>query len=252
MKRLILIMNGKGGVGKSTVANNLVQYFKDNGVAHRAVDTDDENSTLTRFHPEADFADITNTRGLDLLFEKLRKTDVVVVDCRAASTDLILGYLEEVDAFDVLRSLEASLTVVMPVNHELDSIEQLRVISSTLGNRCAYIVVRNQVHSQEFMVYDQSQTRHRLLKELQCGEIVLPKLHDWLVVSLSTLGVSVTTAISGSEFSLLDRQRLKTWQRKLYEQLDAARVFLIPSGTHAEVSASPSDSERASEVALIQ
>jgi hypothetical protein len=102
------------------------------------------------------------------------------------------------------------------------------------------------------MVYDQSQTRHRLLKELQCGEIVLPKLHDWLVVSLSTLGVSVTTAISGSEFSLLDRQRLKTWQRKLYEQLDAARVFLIPSGTHAEVSASPSDSELASEVALIQ
>ena len=55
MKRLILILNGKGGVGKSFFAVNLVQYLKDRGVAHVAIDSDNENSTLKRFHPDAVF-----------------------------------------------------------------------------------------------------------------------------------------------------------------------------------------------------
>jgi CO dehydrogenase nickel-insertion accessory protein CooC1 len=52
MKRLILILNGKGGVGKSFFAVNYVQFLKDKGIAHVAIDSDNENSTLKRFHPE--------------------------------------------------------------------------------------------------------------------------------------------------------------------------------------------------------
>jgi len=63
MKRLILIMNGKGGVGKSTFATNLVQHYKDLGVPHRSVDTDNENSTLKRFYNDADFVDLSLPRG---------------------------------------------------------------------------------------------------------------------------------------------------------------------------------------------
>ena len=44
-KRLILILNGKGGVGKSFFAVNFVQYLKDRQIAHAAFDSDDENST---------------------------------------------------------------------------------------------------------------------------------------------------------------------------------------------------------------
>ena len=38
MKRLDLILNGKGGVGKSFFAVNLVQFLKDRGLAHVAID----------------------------------------------------------------------------------------------------------------------------------------------------------------------------------------------------------------------
>src|SRR6202008_4543057 len=57
-KRLILILNGKGGVGKSFFAVNLVQYLKDRQIAHAAFDSDDENSTLKRFHSEAEFINV--------------------------------------------------------------------------------------------------------------------------------------------------------------------------------------------------
>src|SRR4029434_35727 len=52
-KQLYLVLNGKGGVGKSFFAVNLVQFLKDRGVSHLAIDTDNENSTLKRFHPDS-------------------------------------------------------------------------------------------------------------------------------------------------------------------------------------------------------
>ena len=54
-KQLNLILNGKGGVGESLFAVNLVQALKDRRRLHRAADTDDENPTLLRFHADAEF-----------------------------------------------------------------------------------------------------------------------------------------------------------------------------------------------------
>jgi adenylate kinase family enzyme len=233
MKRLILILNGKGGVGKSTFATQLVQFTKDLGAAHRSVDTDNENSTLKRFHPDAEFVDLAAPRGLDLLFELLQQTHTVIADCRAASTDLILGYFAEVSVFEVLASLGARLTVVMPVNHEPDSLEQLRVISSALENRCDYVVVRNQVHSDQFSLYDKSRIRARLLGELRAHEITMPKLYDWLVTALSERNLTITAALASGAFTLIDRQRLLNWWRTLTAQIEIAGPFLIPSGSEA-------------------
>ena len=115
MKRLDLILNGKGGVGKSFFAVNFIQFLKDKGIAHVAIDSDNENSTLKRFHPETRFLDLGNRREMDAIFTALEKANLVVVDCRAASTDLFLDYFAEVDLTAVLKAFCAALTLVMPV-----------------------------------------------------------------------------------------------------------------------------------------
>jgi len=71
MKRLDLILNGKGGVGKSFFAVNFVQFLKDKGIAHIAIDSDNENSTLKRFHPDTRFLDLSKRRDLDAIFAAL-------------------------------------------------------------------------------------------------------------------------------------------------------------------------------------
>ena len=90
MKRLDLILNGKGGVGKSFFAVNFIQYLKDQQIQNTAIDTDNENSTLKRFHPEARFVNLANARELDELVAAVETVPLVVVDCRAAATDLFL------------------------------------------------------------------------------------------------------------------------------------------------------------------
>lgn len=227
-KQIDTIINGKGGVGKSFFAVNFVQFLKDHSIPHSAIDTDNENSTLKRFHPEAAFLDISDPKEIDSILGSLERSDLVIVDCRAASTDIFLDYFDELQIFDLLESMEASLTVISPVNHETDSLEQIRNLSERLDQQCRYVIVKNQALTDRFNYYEQSKTRSRLVEELGAREITMPKLYDWLVADLNVNDLTVTAGIQHSAFTLMDRQRLKNWQRKLYEEIESVREFLLP------------------------
>ena len=229
MKRLDLIINGKGGVGKSFFAVNFVQFLKDKGIAHIAIDSDNENSTLKRFHPDSLFLDFANRRGLDCVFNSMEKANLVVVDCRAASTDLFLDHFAEIDLAAVLSALNASLTLVMPVNHESDSVDQVQRLADQLTKLCGYVVVRNAAHSDSFALFESSEIRAQLRSKLNGREITVSRLQDWLVEGLNRENLTITSAVKHPAFSLLDRQRLQTWQRKLYAEIETAADLLLPT-----------------------
>lgn len=228
-KRLVLILNGKGGVGKSFFAVNFVQYLKDKKIQFLACDCDNENSTLKRFHGEVAFLDLAHPRGLDAMIRALEKTDLVVVDCRAASTEVFFNYFDEIDLQPTLQTLSAALTLVMPVNQEADSIDQLQRIVGKLKNTCSYLVLRNKVHNNNFTLYDQSVIQKKLQKELGAKEISMAKLQPWLVEELSHKNLTITAAVADGHLHLLDRQRLQTWQRKLYAEIESAVGLLLPA-----------------------
>jgi CobQ/CobB/MinD/ParA nucleotide binding domain len=227
MKRLDLILNGKGGVGKSFFAVNFVQFLKDKGIAHIAIDSDNENSTLKRFHPDTRFLDLGNRRELDGIFTALEKANLVVMDCRAASTDLFIDYFAEIDLGAVLTAMGATLTLVMPVNHEADSVDQIQRLTDQFGKQCSYVVVRNAAHSDSFALFESSEVRVQLKEKLGGREISMSRLQDWLVEALNAENLAITAAIKHPAFSLLDRQRLQTWQRKLYTEIESVAGLLM-------------------------
>ena len=229
MKRLVLILNGKGGVGKSFFAVNFVQFLKDRGIAHVAIDSDNENSTLKRFHPDTRFLDLNNRRELDGIFAALDKAKLVVMDCRAASTDLFIDYFTEIDLSAVLSELGAALTLVMPVNHESDSVDQIQRLADQFGKKCGYVVVRNAAHSESFALFESSEVRAQLKDKFDGREISMSRLQDWLVEALNAENVTITAATKHPAFSLLDRQRLQTWQRKLYTEIETVTDLVLPA-----------------------
>jgi hypothetical protein len=226
-KRIDLILNNKGGVGKSFLAANLVQYLKDQKLPHGAIDTDNANSTLKRSHAEALFVNVDERQELDAIFTTLDTHPVVVVDGRAASADQFLKYFDEIELADLLTKLKASLTVLIPVSHEADSVAQVKLLSDVLGNHIDYVVVKNEGLSQHFHLYEQSQVRKRLTGELEGREILMPKLYDWLVAKLNAENLTVTQAIASDQLTLMDRQRLKSWQRRFNEQLETVKDVLL-------------------------
>jgi hypothetical protein len=228
-KRLDLIFNGKGGVGKSFFAVNFVQYLKDKNIQFTACDCDNENSTLKRFHgDDVQFLDLAHPRGLDVMIRALEKTDLVVVDCRAASSEVFFNYFDEIDLRSMLNELSAAVTLIMPINQEADSIDQLNRATEKLTNVCSYVVLRNTVHSDNFTFFEHSVIRKRLLRELHAKEITMTKLQPWLVEELSHNNLTITAAVADNQMHLLDRQRLQTWQRKFYAQIESATDLLLP------------------------
>jgi hypothetical protein len=231
-KRLILILNGKGGVGKSFFAVQFVQYLKDRGIAHAAFDSDDENSTLKRFHPEAGFIDPNHPTEIDRMVEALRDNAVVVVDCRAASTRIFLKYFEDTDLSAVLEGMGAGLTIASPVNHELDSIHQIQRLVGGIKGKTDFLVIRNEVHGEGFDLFDKSKLRQKLLNDLGAKEILVTQMQKWLVEGLQRTKLTPTTARNHQDFYLMDRQRLINWQRRFYEQLDSVKELLLPANAN--------------------
>ena len=233
MKRLILVLNGKGGVGKSFFAVNLVQYLIDRKHAHTAIDTDNENSTLKRFHRDAEFLDLAQPRELDRIFVRMETTDLAVVDCRAASSDLFLDHCAETGWKEVLEATDTRLVLAIPINHEADSVDQVQRLADNLGALPRYLIVRNAVHGESFALYESLAVRARIGMELG-KEIDVPRLHPWLVEALNRDNLTVTAATSHASVHLLDRQRLRHWQRRLYAALDTVHELLLPEAFHGK------------------
>ena len=128
------------------------------------------------------------------MFHALDRTELVVVDCRAASTDVFLRYFKTIDLPSVLGLLEARLTLLMPVNHEADSLDQIQRVVEEVSDKASYVVIRNHVHGDSFTLYDRSAVRVRILKKLGGKEITMTRMEEWLVEGLNRENLTVTAA----------------------------------------------------------
>jgi hypothetical protein len=162
------------------------------------------------------------------MVEALKDKDVVVVDCRAASTRIFIKYFEDTDLATTLESLGAGLTIASPVNHELDSIHQIQRLVGGMPGIVDFLVIRNEIHGEGFDLIDKSKIRQKLLSELGAKEIIVTQMYKWLVEGLQRSKLTPTAARTHQDFSLIDRQRLVLWQRRFYEQLDSVKEMLLP------------------------
>jgi hypothetical protein len=115
------------------------------------------------------------------------------------------------------------------VNHETDSLEQIRNISDRLNTNANYVIVKNEALSGRFDNYEKSATRARLLNELAAHEIVMPKLYDWLVAALNRHDLTISAALQNPLFDFFNRQRLQNWQHGFYDELESVREILLPT-----------------------
>jgi hypothetical protein len=118
MRTVHLILQGKGGVGKSLVASLLCQYLIEQGREILAFDTDPVNQTLTGYKdlPVQELklmkGDDIDRRRFDQLIEAvLSASDDVVVDNGAATFVPLSSYLKENQTVDFLE--EAGMRVLM-------------------------------------------------------------------------------------------------------------------------------------------
>ena len=119
-----LILQGKGGVGKSVVATWLAEFLLDRGQSVRCIDGDPVNRSLGQYEAfTAERLDLLNQDGVvqrtryDALVDRfLAEDSVFVVDSGATAFLPFWTYLAETNAVKVLREAGRRVYIHVPIS----------------------------------------------------------------------------------------------------------------------------------------
>jgi len=226
-KRLIITGTSKGGVGKSFLMINLAEWFYEQHIPFLAYDPDYCNSTLTRFLPEAKFLDLMESSRMDDVIKALESTDLVLVDGIGALQGRFFDWMEETGVLSLREELTLDITVVLIVEEDKDTIYQAGEIAKHFGDKVHWLIVRNLKTSPTTEIYDNSNARKELLR-LGAIEITIDRL-PWNLLSITQkTSKTLSTIIMDESVFFLDRQRLRTYQAKMFDEFEKARSILLP------------------------
>jgi hypothetical protein len=232
-----LMLQGKGGVGKSLMASILAQYFKRAGRDVRCVDTDPINRTFAQYAALGadrlqlrDEHNRIDQRAFDALMERfLTEENATFVVDNGASTFLPLWhYLLENSALDYLGDHGRKVyvhTVVTGGQALIDTLNGFHELAQTTRGRNIIVWVNEyfgRVEADGKKLSDMSAFRENA--DTVCGAVVFSKrnqdtfgrdLEDMIAAKLT-----FQEAIADATLPIMAKQRLKIVQRDLFEQIE--------------------------------
>lgn len=236
-----LILQGKGGVGKSVVASILAQYFRDRQREVHCFDTDPINATLAQYRElNAEHVNVIkrgriNEKEFDSIVERIcRGEGVFVVDTGATTFVPLWNYMLENEILRFLVEHDRKVyvhSVVTGGQALTDTLNGFSEVAKTTGNR-NIIVWLNEYFGE--VLGDEG----KLFEELEVAQQHADRLVGSITIrerNANTFGddmkqmlerrLTFDSAIKDAGFSLVSKQRLTIVRRDLFEQLD--RLALV-------------------------
>lgn len=216
---LTMIHGDKGGVGKSMVAQVLLDYRIASSQEQSTilVESDTRNPDVSRVFGKYIQVEEINLKShdgwmelADLLEQNRDKNVVVSLPAGVGNHIETEGqYLS-----DLLADLGHELQVYWPINRNKDSIILLKeFMESPLGQRADLTVVLNGFFGsqEQFQLWNKSNTRQQLIEKNNGREVFLPELHHRVVDVIR----EPYTMCKGLQYSV--RVELERWLRRAYQ-----------------------------------
>lgn len=227
MSKVHLIGGEKGGVGKSLVSRLLAQYFIDRELPFKGYDSDKSHGALLRFYSGyAQPVVVDSYEALDAVVEAAAEPPRtrVLIDL-AAQTHLFLArWMEDSSVLDVAAELGLSFIYWHVMDSGRDSVDLLRKLLDQFGDRMKLVLVLNEVRGDQFDILKAS---GELERAAAMGAVIVNvrKLQDSTIQKIDAHSASFWAATQQTEkaatgLGMLERQRVRTWLNKSYEQFD--------------------------------
>ncbi len=234
MKEVHVVAQGKGGVGKSFSSSLIAQYLKGKEQVY-CFDTDPVNPTFSRYKdlsPQVikllNESNNIDSRNFDSLIEQLIELPGVgVVDNGAATFVPLMSYMAENHVPELLAESGVRLIMHVPLNGGQALEDCLAGLSQTLRSIPADVVVWLNDHQGKVLKDDKSFTDFKVYKDNKdkiIGIIHIPNRNPDTygkdIEHMTGLNLTFNEVATSPEFTLMPRQRLRTVQRDIFEQLD--------------------------------
>lgn len=231
MANIHFIGGEKGGVGKSLVARVVAQYLIDRKLPFLGFDTDRSHGALMRFY--SGFASpvlVDRYDTLDAIVEAAVEQPErrVLVDLAAQTHEPLVKLIDESGVLDLAEEAGFEIHYWHVMDSGQDSVDLLRRLLDHFGARLRYVLVLNQIRGDDFTILNHSGELARA-KALGARVVTLRHLHDGVMNKIDATSSSFWAAQNAADkpstgLGLMERQRVKTWLREAYHQLDAVQV----------------------------
>ena len=230
MANIHLIGGEKGGVGKSLVARVLAQYFIDRAIPFLGFDSDRSHGALMRFYSGyASPVLIDRYESLDAIIEAAVEEPErrVLIDLAAQTQAPLTKWMDESQLLEVAPELGLQIRYWHVMDNGKDSVDLLQRLFDRYGDRLNYVIVRNQIRGDEFEILQESGLLDRA-QELQAQIVSIKRLHDGAMTKIDAHSSSFWAATQTDKkdpagLGILERQRVRSWLRNTYEELDRAQ-----------------------------
>jgi hypothetical protein len=246
---VIIVGADKGGVGKTTVARTLLDYFTAHQVPARAFDTEAPRGTLKRFHPDTtDIVDINLVPDQMKIFDTLNSADasITVIDVRAGLMSQTLRALRDFGFIDAARKGQITFAVFHILGPTIASLDEIADTAAFLGD-AKYFLVKNFINNTHFFQWDEVTHNNYFRKIKDAVEISIPKLNEMAAEQVDLASVPYVTFIANKKqngesaaYSFVLRGYVRHWLGNVWAEYDRIRltdIVAAPAEPDAKVQA---------------
>lgn len=131
--------------------------------------------------------------------------------------------MEDSALLDISGELGVSVTYWHVMDAGRDSVDLLDKLLNQFGGRLPLVVVLNEIRGSDFTILESSGALERA-KQLGASVVTLRRLQDVTMQKIDAQSSSFWAATmrggkDGSVLGLLERQRVKTWLHKAYDEI---------------------------------
>jgi hypothetical protein len=231
---LILVGADKGGVGKTTIARALLDYFVRKNVLTRAFDTENPRGSLHRFYPA-----VTEVIDLSQVAHQMKVLDtmesanvpVTIVDFKAGNLSYSLDLFERIGVLEAARNGVFNLGLFHVIGPSIASLDEIGEIAKYL-NGIQYVLARNTINETNFFEWDDATYRKYFSTIPKTQEISIPKLNEMAYEQVDVAGVTFKDFIDNraadgamGHYSFVLRGYVRKWISEIDDEF--ARLKLL-------------------------
>lgn len=231
---VIIVGADKGGVGKTTVARTLLDYFGAHQTPTRAFDTESPRGTLKRFHPDVtEVVDVTSIPDQMKIFDTLgsAQAKVTVIDVRAGLLSSTLQALSDIGFLESAKKGQITFAVFHILGPSIASLQEIAETARFVGD-ANYFLVKNHINETSFFEWDPATYNHYFKQIKGAEEITVPKLNEMACEQVEVSSVPYVSFVANKNArsepannSFVLRGYVRHWLGTVWAEYD--RVKLI-------------------------
>jgi MinD-like ATPase involved in chromosome partitioning or flagellar assembly len=235
---VILVGADKGGVGKTTVARTLLDYFGAHQTPVRAFDTEAPRGTLKRFHPDVtEIVDVTQVADQMKIFDTLGSAEakVTIIDVRAGLLSSTLQALSDIGFIESAKKGQITFAVFHILGPSIASLEEITETSRFVGD-ASYFLVKNHINETSFFEWDPATYNSYFNKIKGAQDLTIPKLNEMATEQVEVASVPFVQFVDNkngkseaANYSFVLRGYVRHWLGQIWGEYDRVKLVDLVS-----------------------